>query len=243
MTGRMLRLEIRDELLAILREPTALFFSVAMPVAFYAMFVSMFGSSGPVPPTAAILVPFGTFGVLAVVMMNPGMGLADARERGWLRVKRVSGTPLWVTLVAKVIAALPYAVGVLAAMSVAAVLLGNMTIDLAVTARVFGVLLIGALPFALYSLAVGARAGTNASAAILNAVLMPAAVASGLWFPHEIMPQVVVTVGKLLPTYHLAQLALHQVEGGPWLGHLAVLLLTTAVGAAVAAMAYRSARP
>lgn len=241
MTNRMLRLEIRDELLAILREPTALFFSVLMPVLFYTMFTAMFGGEGAA--NATIIAPFGTFAVLAVVMMSPGIGLADARERGWLRVKRVSGTPMWITLLAKVLAALPYAVGVLVAMTIAAVLVASMTIDVGVLARVFLVLVVGALPFALFSLAVGARAGANAAAAILNGVLMPMVLVSGLWFPHEIMPDWVVSIGKVMPTYHLAQLAMAQIDGGPWLGHLAVLGVTAAVGALVAAFAYRSARP
>lgn len=241
MTLRILRLEVRDELMAILREPSALFFSVLMPILFYTLFVAMFGAE--MPAGAAMVAPFGTFAVLAVVMMSPGIGLADARERGWLRVKRVSGTPLWVTLVAKVAAATPYAVAVLVAMTVAAVLVASMSLDLAVLTRVFAVLVLGALPFSLFSLAVGARAGTNASAAILNGVLMPMAIASGLWFPHEIMPDWVVGIGELLPTYHLARLAIVQIEGGPWLGHLAVLCVTTLVGALAAAVAYRSARP
>lgn len=241
MKARMMRLEIRDELLGILREPTALFFSIVMPVLFYTMFIAMFGGEGPTD--ARMIAPFGTFAALAVVMMTPGIGLADARERGWLRVKRVSGTPLWVTLTAKVIASIPYVVGVLAAMTVAAILVGSMTVDLVILTRVVTVLVLGALPFSLFSLAIGARAGTNASAAILNGILMPAAIASGLWFPLEIMPDWLARVGQFLPTYHLAQLAQAQVESGPWLGHLAVVGLTAVIGAAVAAVAYRSARP
>lgn len=241
MTARMLRVEIRDELVAILREPTALFFSVLMPVLFYTMFVGLFGAEGVTD--AGIIAPFGTFAVLSVVMMSPGIGLADARERGWLRVKRVSGTPLWMTLLAKVIAAVPYALGVLLAMTGAAVLVGSMTVDVGVLLRVFAVLVLGALPFAMFSLAIGARAGANASSAILNAILMPMVIASGLWFPHEIMPEWVATIGATLPTFHLAELAMVQVEGGAWLGHLAVLGLTAIVGAGVAGLAYRSARP
>ena len=241
MTARMMRLEIRDEIMAILREPTALFFSVLMPVLFYTMFVGLFGTDGV--KDAGMLAPFGTFAVLAVVMMSPGIGLADARERGWLRVKRVSGTPLWITLLAKVLAAVPYAIAVLGAMTVSAVLVGSMTVDAGVLTQVFLILVAGAIPFALFSLAVGARAGTNASSAILNAILMPMVVASGLWFPHEIMPDWVVSIGETLPTYHLAELAMVPVEGGAWIGHLLVLGLTTVVGAAVASLAYRSARP
>lgn len=241
MTAQMMKLEVRDELLAILREPAALFFSVLMPVLFYTMFIGIFGPGGATD--ASIIAPYGTFAVLAVVMLSPGIGLADARDRGWLRVKRVSGTPLWMTLLAKVIAAIPYALTVLVAMTVAAVLIGSMTVDVGVLLRVFAVLVLGALPFALFSLAVGARAGTTASSAILNAVLMPMVIASGLWFPLEIMPDWVASIGAVLPTYHLAELAMVQVEGGPWLGHLAVVGLTAVVGAVVAGVAYRSARP
>jgi ABC-2 type transport system permease protein len=241
MTTQVMKLEVRDELLAIRREPATLFFSVLMPVLFFALFVGLFGSEGT--SDAGIIAPYGTFAVLAVVMLSPGIGLADARDRGWLRVKRVSGVPLWMTLGAKVIAAIPYALAVLLAMTVVAVFVGHMTIDVGMLFRVFVVLVLGAMPFALFSLAVGARAGTTASAAILNAILMPMVIVSGLWFPHDIMPEWVVSIGEVMPTYHLAQLAMVQVEGGAWLGHLAVLGLTAVVGAMVAALAYRSARP
>ncbi len=241
MTARMLRFEVRDELLAIGREPTALFFSVLMPVLFYTMFVGLFGGEGPTD--SGMIAPFGTFAVLSVVMMSPGIGLADARERGWLRVKRASGTPLWITLLAKVVAAVPYALGVLLAMTAAAIVVGSMTVDVGVLLRVFGVLVLGALPFAMFSLAIGARAGANASSAILNAILMPMVIASGLWFPSEIMPEWVATIGAAMPTYHLAELAMVQVEGGAWLGHLSVVGLTAVVGAALAALSYRTARP
>lgn len=241
MTAQMMKLEVRDELLAMRREPATLFFSVMMPVLFFTMFIGLFGPEGT--SDAAIIAPYGTFAVLAVVMLTPGIGLADARERGWLRVKRVSGIPLGMTLLAKVIAAVPYALAVLLAITVVAVLVGGMTVDVGTLLRVFTVLVLGAMPFALFSLAVGALAGTTASAAILNAILMPMVILSGLWFPHEIMPAWVVSIGEFMPPYHLAQLAMVQVEGGPWLGHLAVLGLTAVVGATVAALAYRSARP
>ncbi|HEX7099019.1 MAG TPA: ABC transporter permease [Acidimicrobiia bacterium] len=241
MTARAMWLEIRDELLGILREPTALFFSVLMPVGFYTFFAAVFGNQGGDIGTEAI-VPFGTFGVLAVVLMNPGIGMADARQRGWLRVKRVSGIPLWMTVTAKVIASIPYALAVLAAITTSAVFVGGMQFEPAEVAAVYAVLILGVLPFAFFSLAIGSRAGTNASAAILNAILMPSAIASGLWFPYEMLPDIVARIGSILPTYHLAQLAMVPVDGGAWLGHLLVLAATAALGAIVATMAYRTAR-
>jgi ABC-2 type transport system permease protein len=238
MNTRIFRIEVRHELLSIFREPTALVFSVLVPVAFFALFASMFGGDGGFG--VGSLATYGAFAVLSVVLINPGVGLADARERGWLRVKKADGTPLGVTLAAKVTAALPYAVVTLAGISLVARLIVG-PLDVVPVLRVIGVLLLGALPFSLISLAVGARLSLNAAIAVLNALLIPLVVLSGLWFPLEMFPTWLGEIAVYLPPYHLAQLALTQVEGGAVWGHVGYLVGTTIVGAIAAALAYRSA--
>jgi ABC-2 type transport system permease protein len=238
MNTRIFRTEVRHELLGIVREPTALFFSVLMPVAFFALFATMFGGDGGFGVES--LATYGAFGVLSVVLTNPGIGLADARERGWLRVKRADGTPLAVTLSAKVTAALPYAIVTLAGITLVARLTTG-PLDVVQVLRVIGVLLLGSLPFSLFSLAVGARFSTNGAVSVLNAVLIPSVILSGLWFPLEMLPTWLGEIAVYLPPYHLAQLALAQVDGGAVWGHVAYLVGTTIVGAIAAALAYRSA--
>lgn len=243
-TGRLLGVELVDELRGIIREPTALFFSILMPVGFFTLFVSIFGnlSAGSVSAGTRMLATFGTFGVLSVTLMNPGIGVAQDREIGWLRAKQVSAVPVPVTLAAKVIAALPYAAGVMGAMTIAAMLTGSMQASAGELLRIVGVLLVGALPFALLGMAVGFQAGANASAAILNATLMPAAVVSGLWMPLYILPEFFGDIARFLPTYHLAQLAVAQLGGGEVIGHALVLAAMTTVTGALAALSYRHAR-
>lgn len=237
MNTRVFRIEVRDELLGIVREPTALFFTVLMPVAFFALFATMFGGDGGFGVES--LATYGAFGVLSVVLTNPGVSLADSRERGWLRVKRADGTPLGVTLSAKVTAALPYAVVTLAGIAlVARFTVGPL--DGVQVLRVIGVLLLGSLPFSLFSLAIGARFSTNGAVSVLNAILIPSVILSGLWFPLEMLPTWLGEIAVYLPPYHLAQLALAQIEGGAVWGHVAYLVGTTVVGAIAAALAYRS---
>ncbi|MET1074500.1 MAG: ABC transporter permease [Umezawaea sp.] len=236
--GRVFVVELVDDLRGVVREPTALFFSIVMPVGFFVLFVSMFGRQ-----TTGMLATFGTFGVLAVTLMNPGMGVAKDRERGWLRAKQVSAVPIGVTLAAKVVASFPYAVGVLVAMAGAAAATGSLTVTPWQMARLVGVLLLGAFPFALLGLAVGFQASTNAAAAILNALLMPSAIFSGLWMPLGFLPSFFSHVAPFLPPYHLAQLALAQIQPGEVLGHVLVLLGMTAVSAGLAGLSYRFARP
>lgn len=246
LLARILRVELRDELLAILREPTGLFFSIAMPVGFFALFSGLYGGfdAGGVSTGTRMLATFGTFGVVGVTLLNPGIGVADDRERGWLRHKRVTATPIPVTLLAKVIATIPYSLGVLLAMTAVAGVQGNLESGAGTWFRLAGTLVLAALPFSLVALAVGFLATPNATTAILNAIYIPSAVASGLWIPLEQLPDVVGdTLAPLLPTYHVAQLGLAQIGVGSAHGHVWPLLVFTGLGAVAAGLAYRSARP
>lgn len=246
-TARVLSVEVGEGLRAIRREPAALFFSVLMPVGFFALFSSIFGAeqdsgTSGLPVAATMLATYGTFGVVSVMLFNPGIGVAEDRARGWLRVKKVSATPLGITLVARVLAALPYAVAVMLAMTGMSLLVAGPAVGFGTWLRLMAALTLGALPFALLGLAVGFVASTNATAAIVNAVFFPMVVASGLWFPLEVLPGFIEAIAPFLPTYHLSQLALAQLTGAAALDHLLALVLTTAIGGAVAALAYRNLR-
>jgi ABC-2 type transport system permease protein len=241
----VLGVEVAEGLLAIGREPTALFFSVLFPVMFFALFASLFGDvpgADGIPTAVTMLATFGTFGVVSVMLLNPGIAVADDRTRGWLRVKKVSAVPVSSTIAGKVIAALPYALVLLVALTAVSMLIVGPQIAFGTWLRLIGVLLLGGLPFALFGLAVGFVASSTATTAILNAVLFPMVVASGLWFPFDLLPGFVRSIATFLPTYHLAQLALAQLTGAPALGHLLALLLTSAVGALLAGWAYRNLR-
>jgi ABC-2 type transport system permease protein len=242
---RVLGVEVGEGLRAVVREPVALFFSVLMPVAFYALFAGIFGSfvtPEGIPVAASMVATYGAFAVVSVMLMNPGISVADDRTRGWLRIKRVSAAPMATTIAAKVLAALPYALISVVAISVVSLFIAGPVLGLGTWLRILAVLLVGSLPFALLSLAVGFVASSNAAVAILNAILFPMSIASGLWVPLEIMPGFVQAIAPFLPLWHLSQLAQAQLTGTGGLGHLVALLVTTVVAAALAGFAYRNLR-
>lgn len=243
MNPAIATVEIRDELYAIIREPTAALFSIAMPVGMFIVFASVFGAQGNGPVTGAtlMLATFGTFGVISVAL-TPGIGIAEDRERGWLQVKRVSSVPIRTTLLAKIAASLPVAFGVYAAMSLAAIAMGRFDTGLATWLQMAGLLLIGSLPFALLSMAVGFVARGRAAPAIINALFLPMAIAGGLWMPLDMLPAFVQNLAVWLPTYHLSQLGLGLLTGESIIDNIAALLAATAVTASLAALAYRSMR-
>lgn len=242
---QILGVEVGEGLRAILREPTALFFSVLMPVMLFALFASLFGnqpSADGIPTAARMLATFGTFGVVSVMLMNPGIGVANDRASGWLRVKKVSAAPISVTIAGRVLAAVPYALFAIVAFTVLSLLVSGPSIGLGPWLRLVVVLIVGSLPFALFGLAVGFVTSANAAAAVLNAVFFPLAVASGLWMPLEILPAWIQNIAPYLPTYHLSRLAVAQLTGAPAIGNLLALLLTTAIAGGLAAWAYRNLR-
>ena len=198
MTASILAVEIRDELYAIIRDPVAALFSIAMPVGMFAVFATLFGTEGdgPVSGATLMLATFGAFGVISVAL-TPGIGIAEDRERGWLQVKRVSPVPVRTTLAAKVVASLPVAFGVYAAMSLTAFAMGLFDTDIGTWLQIAGLLLLGSLPFALLSMAVGFVARGRSAPAIINAVFLPMAIAGGLWMPLEVAPGVRAGSGRV----------------------------------------------
>ncbi|MFH8385754.1 ABC transporter permease [Kitasatospora sp. NPDC018058] len=244
MTARVFGVELRDELRAIVREPTSLFFSILMPVGFFVLFNLLYGHevTQGISAGTAMVATFGTYGVITVAALQPGIGVAQDRDLGWLRMKRVSAVPIGISLAAKATAALLYGVGVLALMGVTAAAFGTLHASAWQLVRVAVVLLLGTVPFTLTSVAVGLRFRTNATIALLNALLFPLAVLSGLWIPIQFLPKVVRQIASFLPTYHLAQLGLSQLSQGSVLIHVLALLVTTAAAFGLATLAYRHAR-
>ncbi len=244
MLGRIFGVELRDELRAIVREPTSLFFGILMPVGLFVLFNLLYGHdiTQGISAGTAMVATFGTYGVITVAALQPGIGVAQDRDLGWLRMKRVSAVPIGISLAAKATAALLYGVGVLVLMGVAAAAFGTLHASPWALLRVALVLLLGTVPFTLLSVAVGFRFRTGAAIALLNAVLFPLAMLSGLWIPIQFLPSVVRKIAKFLPTYHLAQLGLAQLGHGTSMMHVLALLVTTVVAIGVAAMSYRHAR-
>ena len=244
----VLAAEVADELRAVVRSPITLFFSLALPVAFLALFASLFGGRTADGTTAGtlMLATYGTFGVMGTAMTTPGLSLAEDRERGWLRTRTVSATPLPVLVAVKVVATLPHALAVLVAMTVVVVTVGGADLDPGSWLALTAVLVLGSLPFALLGVSVGSLCSSAAATAVLQAVLFVTAIASGLWFPLSMLPGWMAAASPALLPYHLSRLGLAQV-GAPLGASELLLSAGVVVGAtlvlgAVATWAVRRAR-
>jgi ABC-2 type transport system permease protein len=81
-------------------------------------------------------------------------------------------------------------------------------------------LVAGAIPFCALGLIIGNLAGPNSAPATVNMVYMPLAFCGGLWLPFDFLPKAVQQIAPLLPSYHLAQIAL-AIQNAPVHGTIA----------------------
>ncbi len=246
---RVLLAEAADELRSVVREPVTLFFSVALPVGFFTFFALAFGGQQAGGTTVAVLMlaTYGTFGVMGTAMITPGLSLAEDRERGWLRTRMVSATPLPVVVAAKVAATIPHAIAVMALMTLVAVTVGGASLEPLAWVRLVAVLVVGSLPFALLGVGVGALASFGGAMALLQAVYFATSIGSGLLFPLAMLPGWFQEIAPFLLPYHLSRLGIAQIAPGTLTAgdvgtSVLVLLVATAVLGAFAVWALRRAR-
>ena len=244
----VLRIQVLEswyELLRVLRTPAFAIPSLAFPVVFYLLFaVVLPGQWGSYQKAAYLFATYGVFGVIGPALFGFGVGLAIEREKGWLELKRVSPMPTFVYFVAKISMSLVFAFAVLCLLTLAAVGLGGVRIAPLAWMQLVAILLLGTLPFCAIGLWIGTLVKGQAAVALVNLVYLPMSVLSGLWIPVFAFPQVLQKLAVAWPSWHLAQMALGvvgQIQDVPYARHALVLLATTVVFLALAALRLRKA--
>jgi ABC-2 type transport system permease protein len=242
---RIQALESWYELLRVLRTPAFAIPSLAFPVVFYVLFALVLpGQWANFQKAAYLFATYGVFGVIGPALFGFSVGLAIEREKGWLELKRVSPMPTFVYFIAKISMSLVFAFAVLCLLTVAAVGFGGVRIAPLVWLQLVATLMLGTLPFCAMGLWIGTLVKGQAAVALVNLVYLPMSVLSGLWIPLFAFPQVLQKLAVAWPSWHLAQMALGvvgQVQGVPYARHALVLLATTVVFLALAALRLRKA--
>lgn len=235
--------EAKLEFLKLLRLPAYSVAVLAFPVMFYVIFGAIFGRFDVQGISTAkyMVVGYSAAGVLAASLFGFGVGVATERGQGWLRLKRVSPMPPLAYFVAKIAMAFLFSSIVVVILSVLGAAVQGVRFGFGDWLTMYGLLMLGVLPFASLGLAFGYLFGPNSAPMILNLIYTPAAFLSGLWIPLAVLPPFLQKVATFLPTYHYAQLALSgagaDAIGSP-LVHVVVLAGSTALFLALAVWAY-----
>lgn len=228
------------------REPTTVFFTVALPLIFLFIFVSIFGNNdtevdGRIVKGSTYYVPgIVALAVVSATFFNLAISVTILRERGVL--KRVRSTPLppWIFMAGRILTATV----VTLLLVVAVTLLGRVVYGVEIpTSTIPGLLstvVVGTAAFCALGFALTAVIPTESAApAITNAVVLPLYFFSGVFIPNEDIPKGMQLIGDIFPVKHLFEgllAAFNPATEGAGLepGHLAVLAAWGIVGLVVA---------
>jgi ABC-2 type transport system permease protein len=235
--------ELRAQQRIFWRSREAAFFSFLFPILLLALIGSVYGDveiDGTSAPTYLLIGLLG-YGVAANAFAGLAITLVVRREAGLL--KRVRGTPLRpATYLAAVITSTVLVIGL---QVVAQLLLGVFALGADWPARpglfVLAVV-IGAASFAALGIAITAAIrSAEGSSAVVNAVYLPMAILSGVFFSREQLPAFLEAVSELLPlTYLLDLIRASFVEGESFAPEaVAAVVVWGLVGAVVAVRRFR----
>ena len=242
---RIYALEARYEFLKLWRLPMYALPTLAFPLMFYLLFgVAMGGKqAGPVTMAAYLLATYGAFGVMGAALFGFGVGYAVERGQGWLLFKRATPMPPLAYFAGKLAMVLLFGSILTAALFALGATVGKVQMPAADWASLAAILIVGAVPFGAFGLAIGSWAGPNSAVGIVNVLYLPLAFASGMWIPIQALPGVFQKVAPFLPTYHFAQLALGVLDADQgrfsWMTSAAVLAVFTVVSLLVARAGFR----
>ncbi|THA28559.1 ABC transporter permease [Streptomyces sp. A1277] len=232
---RYILLEIRRTL----RDGSFLVFGTGMPVLMYLIFTNIGSDDGADGWKTASMVGMAAYGALGSAM-SIGTGVASDKSLGWLQQLRV--TPLSPTeaVVGRAVSGSVTVLPVILTVLLAGALVNGVRMAGWQWAVLVLVLWAGALPFTLLGLGNGYRLTPQGTGVVNVACLMGFGVVGGLWFPLEMLPGWLRSVGRFTPANRFADLGWATTDGhAPGATTLAVLAAWLLLFGAYARISYR----
>lgn len=198
--------EMRLELVRLLRAPAFALPMFLLPVALYLLFAfAVAGEMTAKDPDAARFM-FAGFSLMAVTMsavFATSPSLAMEREQGLLTLKRAQPAPPGAWLLAKIVAGVVCGAIAYLPLLVVTAVSGQTGLSAGQLAAMSAVLVAGGIPFCALGLMVGSLASGSAAPAYANLIYLPGMYLSGLFFP---LPKSLYFQAPFWPQFHLNQL-------------------------------------
>lgn len=248
-TMALVRGQFGFDLRTVLRNPAALFFSIALPVILLVSFMAVYGEGtleGRNVTTAGYLTPaLAAMGVISLTTVNLSITLAVLRENGVLKRLRVTPLRPAAFMTSRILAT----VGVAGALVVALLAIGvaayGLEVPLDTLPGLIVTLAVGAAAFSALGVALTALIpNDDAAAPIANAVTLPLFFVSGLFFPIDDAPGWMQTLAEVFPVHHFAEALIAALDAetaapGIAVGHLAVVAAWGLAGFVLATRTFR----
>jgi ABC-2 type transport system permease protein len=240
---RLLLHQWRYDLVGFWRNPQSRFFTLALPIVFLVIFVSVFGNDtlkNGVKASTYYVPGISALAVIASSFLNLVIAITAQRESGVLKRRRATPVPAWVLIAGRTLTAVVISLAVMTVL----LLIGRFAYGVKLpTHTIPGVAItaiIGSIAFCCLGYALSTTISSeDAAQPMVQAITLPLYFISGVFIPNLNLPSWLRDVAKFFPVQHLAA-GLHRAfeptttgSGIVW-SDLGVLALWAAVGLAVA---------
>jgi ABC-2 type transport system permease protein len=236
--------ETKYEFLRLLRARSFSIATIGFPLSFYLLFGIVAAGSGPESAERAtyLLATYSVFGLVGSSLFGLCSTISNERAQGWLELKQASPMPPAAYLLAKLLTAIAFGVIIFGVLLSFGITMGHVHFSGTQILKLLLTVVLGVFPFASLGILLSQLVPPNASIGFVNLIYLPMSFLSGLWFPLTGLPHWIRTIAPIWPTWHLGQLAIHDI-GYPihWsvMGHVLWLAVFSAVCLVLAAMLFR----
>lgn len=246
--GRTLRIFLREAQYEFIRLARTRSFSLSVigfPVIFYMFFGLIMNRGehiGNVSVAKYTLAGYSVFGMVGASLFGVGVGLCSELAAGWLDLKRASPMPPIAYLLAKCCSAMFFGILIVSILTGMGVAFGHVSLTLLEYLSMIGLTIVGVIPFACTGMALALLVPFSSAPGIAQMIYLPMSFCGGLWVPIMFLPHFMQKIAVLLPTYHLAQLALSvfgYASAGTTSSHWLGLFGFTLVMLGIASFAFR----
>ncbi len=242
---RIFLTEARYEFVRLLRTRGFSMSVVGFPVVFYIFFGIIMNRGQMIHGVSVakyMLATYAVFGMVGAALFGIGVGLSGELSAGWLELKRASPMPPLAYLLAKCCGAIGFGVIIVCLLTLLGVTVGHVSVTVTEFGRLIGLTMVGVIPFACLGMALALIVPFNSAPGFANMIYLPMSFCGGLWIPIMMLPHVMQKFALVLPTYHLAQLALGTfgyASSGSTASHWFGLLGFSMVMLGIASLAFR----
>ncbi len=242
--GRMLWQQIRSEWLKQWRIPAFSIPTLLFPVLFF--FIFGVPNAGRTMEDGTdvgrfVLAGLSASGLLSIALFSFGVGVANERGQGWMKLMRATPMPASIYFAAKIVIALVFGVLICAILFPLAYFAADIHMPLRQWTALFTSLLLGMTPFSILGFAIGYWAGPNSAIPVANVLYLVLGFGSGLFIPVDQLPSLMQRIAPYLPTYHYGHVAWRAVgsDDGLFMQHVMWLVGFAAVFGVLAVWGYR----
>ena len=225
-----------------------LLFAIGFPSVFYLLYTGVLSGASADPSAIVGGMPWRTYFMVSmatyaaiVAAVGGAIVIADERTSGWTRQLRVTPLPAAAYVVGKLIVSYVVTIPAITAVLVAGALANHVELSAVSWAQLLVSLVIGSLPFAAIGLLIGYVFDAGTAQGAMMVTLFSLAILGGLWAPITSFPDTLATIGRMLPSFRLAELGRDAAAGTlPDLATIAILVAYAVVIRALVAWRYRT---